>query len=448
MPPRRRVVRNPAASTAREGGGEHVPPPPPPQVIPPPPPQVIPPPVIPGIDQAAIMQMVQQAAQGVVQQAAQEAARVAAQEVARQLAAAQQGQAQQGQAHQLPRGPQIQVQHGPQINVQQGAPIQVQGNPPAPGVFQVPPPPPVIPVQQQGLDEDLMRVMGRMKHVELEKFRGTVNATAAFQWKFRLNKCLRTIECPDHLRLNIAELYLRDDAAVWWEGVCSMREVEDYPTYTEFLVAFDKKYFPREALHQKRNEFQHLTQGGKTVRQYEHEFRELRMFAGNHFDEEDLIRMFLNGMQVDLRGRCSVVTYTSLEDLVEKAIVQEACLAEEQKQSKAPQSKTGRSSESQKKTWEQLGAPSCSKCHRHHFGECVQCHSCGRMGHVSKYCRSRPVDAQGTGQFAAGPGRCYNCGQTGHFSRECPTRGHATLPPPPKRHAIEPRGSAAGGNES
>jgi len=102
-------------------------------------------------------------------------------------------------------------------------------------------------------------------------------------------------------------------------------------TYEDFLIAFDKKYFPREALHQKRNAFEHLRQGTRSVREYEREFCQLRLFAGNHFDGEDLIRRFLDGMRVDLRGRCSMVTYTSLEDLVEKAVVQEACIAEEQK---------------------------------------------------------------------------------------------------------------------
>ena len=64
------------------------------------------------------------------------------------------------------------------------------------------------------------------------------------------------------------------------------------------------------------------------------------MFAVNNFDQEDLIRRFLDGMQVDLRGRYNMVTYTSLEDLVEKAAVQEACITEEQKFLKAAQPKS------------------------------------------------------------------------------------------------------------
>ncbi|KAF3540132.1 hypothetical protein F2Q69_00022122 [Brassica cretica] len=299
-----------------------------------------------------------QAAQEAVQQAVQEAARVAAQEVVRQMATAQQGQ----------QVPPVQAQGHQQPPIQLVSPVQVQGQqqPPiqhVPGIFQVPPPaprvlpgqvpevvPPVLPGQVPEVDETLLRVMRHMKTVGLETFEGTVDPGAAYKWKHRLASCLQKINCPLRLCLNIAELYLRGDALVWWDGVRSMRDGD--MTYEDFLIAFDKKYFPREALHQKRNAFEHLRQGTRSVREYEREFCQLRLFAGNHFDGEDLIRRFLDGMRVDLRGRCSMVTYTSLEDLVEKAVVQEACIAEEQKYSKAPP-KTGRTTEPQKRTWDQ-----------------------------------------------------------------------------------------------
>ena len=170
-------------------------------------------------------------------------------------------------------------------------------------------------------------------------------------------------------------------------------------TYQDFLVAFDNKYFPREALHQN-NAFEHLTQGTRSVREYEQEFCQLRLFSGNNFDVEDLIRRFLDGMRVDLRGRSSKVTYTSLEDLVKKAVVQEACIAEVQKYSKA-QPRTERTSESQNMAGDQSGTPSCECCHRYHFGDFVMCFACGRLGNVAKYCRFTRVDGTGTGQVTA-----------------------------------------------
>ncbi|XP_048624559.1 uncharacterized protein LOC106374025 isoform X1 [Brassica napus] len=429
MAPRKRVVRTQTPRVAREAEDEHVQPAVPQQAAPP-------------IDQDALRQMVQdaarQAAQETVQQAAQEAARIAAQEVARQMAAVQ-----QGPQIRMQQAPPVQVQHYHQVPhqpapVQQYPQVPVQ---PVPGVFQVPPPPPAFPVQVPEVDETFIRVLGQMKYVSLEHFTGTTEPTVAHDWKHNLDKCLKTISCPPRLKLNIAELYLRGDASIWWDGVRLMHRGE--LTYDDFLYAFNKKYFPREALHEKKNDFEHLRQGAKSVREYEREFNQLRRFVGNNIDEEDLIRRFLDGMRVELRGRCSVVTYTSLEDLVEKAAVQEKCMGEEQKFSKPVQPKAGGASGSQKRPWEQTVAPRCGRCRRQHFGECLQCFNCGLVGHISKNCRKPPRTQVAVPAAAVAPAvaarNCYGCNQPGHIYRDCPRRGNAALPPPPKRPAIAPR---------
>ncbi|XP_056861860.1 uncharacterized protein LOC130509700 [Raphanus sativus] len=426
MPPRR-ATRAQIARDAREAQDEHVQP-------------AVQQPVAPQMDEDAMRQMVQDAARHAAQeavqqiaqetarQAAQEAARVAAQEVARQMAAAQQ----------VPQGPQIHMQQVPPVQVQHDhqAPAQQAPAPqypqvpiqPVPGVFQVPPPPPIIPVHVPEVDETFIRVLSQMKYVNLEHFSGTTDPTLAHDWRHSLDKCLNTISCPPRHKLRIAELYLRGDAAVWWDGVRVMHRGE--MTYEDFLYAFNKKYFPREALDEKKNDFESLRQGGKSVREYEHEFRQLHRFAGIGMDEEDLIRRFLKGMRVELHGRCSMVTYTSLEDLVEKAVVQEKCIAAEQKFNKAAQPKAGGTSGSQKRTLDQSG---------------IQCFHCGKFGHKSRVCRSRLAGARVAPPVAvaAAPavavGNCFGCNQPGHMIRDCPRRGNAALPPPPKRLAIAPR---------
>lgn len=111
-------------------------------------------------------------------------------------------------------------------------------------------------MKESEVDKTLIRVMVQVKYVDMKHFVGTVNSTVAYKWKYWLTKCLETIKCQLHLWFNIAKLYLRGDAAVWWNAVRLMRHAD--MTYEEFLIAFNTKYFPREALHQKKNAFEHF----------------------------------------------------------------------------------------------------------------------------------------------------------------------------------------------
>jgi len=226
----------------------------------------------------------------------------------------------------------------------------------------------------------------------MEHFGGTVDATVAHDWKLSLQRKLEIIECPPEASLRLAMQYLRGDALVWWEGVRLGHRGPDPLTFADFILEFDRKYFPKEAMDKQKTDFDHVSQGEMSVREYEQKFNQLRRFAGTGISEEDLIRKFLDGMRVDIRNRCHVVTYHRLGDLVEKASEQEAGLEEERKFTKAFQVKSGKAPESQKRTGDQSESHDCFRCRRRHSGKCFKCFVCGQWGHTSRYCHDKPVD--------------------------------------------------------
>ena len=77
----------------------------------------------------------------------------------------------------------------------------------------------------------------------------------------------------------------------------------------DFKAEFSRKYFPSEAIYRTEHEFSKLCQGNMTVRVYEAEFDRLSRFSSRALDEEELVRMFIRGMRIELQNHCEMNYY-------------------------------------------------------------------------------------------------------------------------------------------
>ncbi|XP_056864071.1 uncharacterized protein LOC130511209 [Raphanus sativus] len=164
------------------------------------------------------------------------------------------------------------------------------------------------------------------------------------------------------------------------------------------------KYFPAEAWDRLEAKFLDLTQGRRSVREYEEEFNRLRKYVGKDLEDE----------KVQLVERMA---------MLETNLVEEARLKTRSQASgtgHAGDRKRKRDSNDEGKT--SGGRPECQKCGRRHGGECWRamgaCTRCGKMDHSVRDC---PGPDQIRGQAAGGDSRtCFQCGKAGHFRKDCP----------------------------
>ena len=219
--------------------------------------------------------------------------------------------------------------------------------------------------------------------------------------------------------------------------------------FADFEVEFNHKYFPAEAWDRLESKFLDLTQGWRTVREYEEEFNRLRRYVGRELEDEKVqVRRFIRGLRVELRTYCSVCKFHTVSELVERMALLETNLTEEGKQKlKSVVVSSGQSGDKKRKrdsTEEgktSSGRSECPKCGRYHGGECWKamgaCTRCGKMDHSAKDCPS-PLGESRT---------CHHCGQKGHYRRDCPKlqgnqskgRGEASRPVQGRGQTSTPR---------
>lgn len=203
-----------------------------------------------------------------------------------------------------------------------------------------------------------------------------------------------TSSFPEDYKKDIAIHLLEGDAHNWWLAV-DKRKGERVETFKDFEDEFNRMYFPSEAWDRLESNFLDLVQGRRTVREYEEEFNKLRRYVGRELEDEAVqVRRFLRGLRVELRTLCSIRTFNTVSELVERAALIEANLDEEER----IRPKGGNPKNEKKRKFDQLddmkkssgSRDECSHWGKRHLGECWKakgtCERCGCMSHGTQHC--------------------------------------------------------------
>ncbi|XP_028117887.1 uncharacterized protein LOC114315474 [Camellia sinensis] len=121
---------------------------------------------------------------------------------------------------------------------------------------------------------------------------------------------------------------LDDDTRRWWMMI---REGNPSLTWARFLELFYDKHFPLSVQDRKTMKFQMLTQGNKTVAEYDRAFTELARYAPHMANNEYMkARKFESGIWGPIQDRVNMLNMSTYAGVLDKAILAEANLSRSQ----------------------------------------------------------------------------------------------------------------------
>ena len=135
---------------------------------------------------------------------------------------------------------------------------------------------------------DYLSVLEHIGRMGTKNFKGSTDLIEADKWRSRLIRNFKSSRCPDDYKKDIAVDFLEGDAHNWWIAV-EKRTEGSIERIEDFEYEFNKKYFPAEAWDRLEAKLLHLTQGRRTVREYEEELNCLRRYVGKELEDETVL---------------------------------------------------------------------------------------------------------------------------------------------------------------
>ncbi|PKU86894.1 hypothetical protein MA16_Dca017322 [Dendrobium catenatum] len=136
-------------------------------------------------------------------------------------------------------------------------------------------------------------------------FKGVSDPTIAEDWLLKIGKILDGMICPKNRKVPLATFMLEGEAERWWQA--QLKEKYGHMPITniqwdDFVNVFRDWFIPPSARLVLQDKFFNLTQGSKTVMQYEAEFTSLSCYAPHYVTtQEEKCHRFLRGLRDQLQ---------------------------------------------------------------------------------------------------------------------------------------------------
>jgi hypothetical protein len=229
-------------------------------------------------------------------------------------------------------------------------------------------------------------------NTEPPSFSNTTEHLEADDWITTIEHKLDMVQCNDREKVLFASGQLVGVASEWWNSYIYEHEQPQSIVWKEFKDNFITHFIPVSTMKLKRKEFLSLKQGQMTVTEYRDKFIQLSMYAPRSSGSDKKKREhFLKRLNEDLQSILSLHEYSSLQDVINKAIELENKLQE-----------------------------IMSKKRKKNFLE--QRDNSSHLYHLSQALEDEYEDPPRNRRNLKESGACFYCKDHGHFINRCPKK--------------------------
>ncbi|GKD49593.1 putative reverse transcriptase domain-containing protein, partial [Tanacetum coccineum] len=284
-------------------------------------------------------------------------------------------------------------------------------------------------------------------------FKGTEGVVGLTRWFEKMESVFSISNCTAASQVKFATCTLQDDALTWWNShvKTTTPEAAHAMTWAALKKMMTDKYCPRGEIKKIETEMWNLKVKGTDVVAYNRRFQQLALMCARMFPEEvDKIEKYIGGLPDMILGSVKASKPKTMQeaiefttDLMDDKTNAYAEHQAERKRKYEDLSKNNQNQQQQNKRQNTCQAytagnsdrkpyagpkPLCSKCnYNHEAGPCPpRCNNCKRVGHLTRDCRNRPINAYNNNNNQRSQGvntnaiTCFECGAQGHFKRNCP----------------------------
>jgi len=165
---------------------------------------------------------------------------------------------------------------------------------------------------------DIDRNLGSIK-LKIPTFKGKTDPEAYLDWEKKVEMIFDIHRYSEEKKVKLVVVEFTDYAMVWWERlVVERRRNIERPisTWEELKTIMKKRYVPKHYYRELFNRLQMITQGNKSVEEYQKELEVAMIRANDNEDEEVTMSKFLNGLNRDIANVVELQSYVDLEELV------------------------------------------------------------------------------------------------------------------------------------